>query len=79
MSIKSDNITPKLNLKMMSTRSGVNTNSSVLNNDILNELKSEIINFNKIISDLQTKQFKELKSELTLVFNQILDLKVENI
>lgn len=81
MSVKSD-ITPKPNSKTMSTRSGSTTKSSVSNEDImstLNVFKSEVINSNKIISDLQTKQFKELKSELKRVFSQISDLKAENV
>lgn len=49
----------------MSIRSRVSTKSYVSNYNnnmaLLNEFKSEIINSNEINSDLQTKQFKDLK------------------
>lgn len=72
LSVKSNNTTPIPNLKIMSPRSDASTKSVVSNDDIMpsvNEFKFEIINSNKINSDLQTKQFKNFKSELKFIFN----------
>lgn len=72
---------PKLDTPIKTSQKAASSKTLVSNEDIMSALKSfknEMLSSNKSLSELQAKQFLDLKTDFTRISNQMLELKAEN-